>query len=77
MGYDATALTQKFVWSSTDATSGNNEGAIWMAGNGPSADVVGDVYLETANGAFNADVGGNNDANSAVFKKPSVRKTAG
>ena len=70
MGYDATALTQKFVWSSTDATSGNNEGAIWMAGNGPSADVAGDVYLETANGAFNADVGGNNYANSVVKLSP-------
>jgi hypothetical protein len=66
MGYDATALTQKFVWSSTDVTSGNNKGAIWMAGNGPSADANGHVYLETANGAFNADVGGNDYADSVV-----------
>ncbi len=48
MGYDATTLAQKFVWSSTDPTSGNNQGAIWQGGGGPAADSAGNVYLETA-----------------------------
>ena len=38
MGYDAATLTQKFVWSSTYPTSGNNQGAIWQSGGGPSGD---------------------------------------
>ena len=56
MGYNATTLAQQFVWSTTDATSGNNKGAIWQCGGGPSVDDAGNVYLETANGTFDADV---------------------
>jgi hypothetical protein len=66
IGYNATTLTQEFVWSTTDPTSGNNKGAIWQAGGGPAADSAGNVYLETANGTFDADVGGINFSDSAM-----------
>ena len=66
MGYDASTLTQKFVWSSTDPTSGNNQGAIWQSGGGPAADSDGNVYVETANGNFDADSGGINYSDSVV-----------
>ena len=70
MAYNASTLAQKFVWSSTDPTSGNNQGAIWQAGNGPSADSSGNVYVETANGAFDADTGGINYSDSVVKLSP-------
>ncbi len=66
MGYDASNLTQKFVWSTTDPTSGNNEGAIWQSGGGPAVDASGNLYLETANGTFDADSGGSNYSDSVV-----------
>ena len=69
MGYNATTLAQQFVWSTTDPTSGNNEGAIWQCGGGPSlntADNTGNIYLETANGDFNADSGGSNYSDSVM-----------
>ena len=66
MGYDAATLTQKFAWSSTDPTSGNNQGAIWQSGGGPSADAAGNVYVETANGDFNVNSGGTNYSDSVV-----------
>jgi hypothetical protein len=66
MGYDAATLNQQFVWSSTDPTSGNNQGAIWQSGGGPSADSSGNIFLETANGAFDADSGGINYSDSVV-----------
>jgi hypothetical protein len=66
MGYDAATLTQSFVWSTTDATSGNHQGAIWQSGGGPSADASGNIFVETANGAFDADSGGINYSDSVV-----------
>ncbi len=67
MGYNATTLVQQFFWSTTDATSGNNKGAIWQCGGGPSVDDTGNIYLETANGTFDANVtGGINYSDSAM-----------
>ncbi len=66
MGYDEATLTQRFVWSTTDATSGNHQGAIWQSGGGPSADASGNIFVETANGAFDADSGGINYSDSVV-----------
>ncbi len=72
MGYNATTLAQQFVWSATDPTSGsNNAGAIWMYGNGPAVDSGGNVYVETANGVFDANSGGHNYADSVVKLSPS------
>jgi hypothetical protein len=66
MGYDSAMLTQKFVWSSTDPLNGNNQGSIWQAGNGVAADSAGNIYVETSNGAFDADKGGKNYSDSVV-----------
>jgi len=63
MGYDPATLSQKFVWSST---SPNNQGSIWQAGNGVASDSSGNIYVETANGAFDADTGGSNYSDSVV-----------
>ena len=52
MAYNATTLAQQWVWHSTDPTSGNNEGGIWGAGNGPALDASGNIYVETGNGLF-------------------------
>ena len=71
MGYNATTLAQQFVWWTTDPTSGNNEGAIWMYGNGPALDSSGNVYVETANGVFDAASGGHNYSDSVVKLSPS------
>ena len=66
MAFDATTLTQKFVWSSTDPTNGNSQGAIWQGGGGVAVDASGNLYLETANGVFDADSGGINYSDSVV-----------
>ncbi len=66
MGYTYVTLAQQFVWSTTDPTSGNNEGAIWQCGGGPSVDDAGNVYLETANGNFDADSNGINYSDSVM-----------
>src|SRR5262249_21705199 len=71
MAYNASTLAQKFVWSSTDPASGNNQGAIWQGGNGPSVDASGNVYVETANGVFDADSGGITYSDSVVKLSPS------
>ncbi|HVN38483.1 MAG TPA: pyrrolo-quinoline quinone [Myxococcota bacterium] len=71
MAYDATSLAQKFAWPATDPTSGNNEGAIWGAGGGPAVDASGNVYVETANGTFDANTGGVNYGDSVVKLNPS------
>jgi chitodextrinase len=55
MGYDKTALTQSFVWASTDLSS-NTEGALWGAGAGPALDSSGNVWVETANGNFDGSI---------------------
>ena len=70
MGYDAATLVQKFVWSTTDPTTGNNKGAIWQSGGGPAADDAGNIYLETANGEFDANSGGSNYGDSVVKLDP-------
>jgi hypothetical protein len=66
MGYNATTLAQEFVWSSTDSTSGNNEGGIWQSGGGPAVDAAGNVFLETSNGTFDANSGGINYSDSVM-----------
>jgi hypothetical protein len=68
MAYNSTTLAQQWVWHSTNPTSGNNEGAIWCSGNGPALDANGNIYVETANGAFD---GVSNFSDSVVKISPS------
>src|SRR5258708_11339440 len=63
MGYDPASLSQKFAWSST---SPRNQGAVWQSGSGVASDSSGNIYVETANGAFDANKGGSNYSNSVI-----------
>jgi hypothetical protein len=51
-GYDPATLAQKFVFSTSDPTTGNNGASIWDGGAGPVADANGNVYVTTGNGTF-------------------------
>jgi hypothetical protein len=55
MAYDATTLQQIAVFN---VTPDGQEGAIWQAGGGISADTAGNLYVVTANGTFDANAGG-------------------
>lgn len=50
MGYNQTTLAQTTVLNI--APNSNSGPAIWMAGGGPGADSAGNIYLLSANGAF-------------------------
>jgi len=67
--YDAKTLQQRAVWVSTP---GGQEGGIWQSGQGPAADLQGNVYVMTGNGSFNANRGGRNYGSS--FVKLSLEK---
>ncbi len=49
IGYDASTLKQSAV---LNLTPNGNEGGIWMSGDGPAADALGNIYLLTGNGTF-------------------------
>jgi hypothetical protein len=66
LAYDAHSLKQKGVWNVTPT---DVNGGIWQAGSGPAADAMGNVYLMTGNGNFNADTGGKNFGDSFVKLK--------
>jgi hypothetical protein len=51
IAYDAMTLAQKSVLNVAPNSNGAGP-AIWMAGGGPAADSAGNIYLLTANGAF-------------------------
>ncbi len=57
MAYDTSNLNQVAVWNTTP---NGGEGAIWQAGAALSIDSAGNIYGVTANGTFDADVGGSN-----------------
>ncbi len=56
-GFDAKTLEVQRIFN---ATPSGEEGGIWMAGQGPSADVDGNLYIITGNGTFDAHKGGMN-----------------
>jgi hypothetical protein len=56
MAYDASTLAQVAVLNTSPSVA--QGGSIWSGGQGPVADSSGNVYVITANGDFNANVGG-------------------
>jgi hypothetical protein len=63
MAYDATTLAQVGVW--VDTPDGE-EGGVWLAGAGLSADSDGNIYVVTGDGTFDADTGGKDYGDSVV-----------
>jgi hypothetical protein len=63
VGYGAADLKQSYVYCTTpDGT----EGSIWQTGAGIATDASGSLYVETANGTFDADMGGRNLSESVL-----------
>ncbi|MGP0019252.1 MAG: hypothetical protein ACLPHP_11830 [Candidatus Sulfotelmatobacter sp.] len=56
VGYDALTLEQTQV---LNVTPNGNDGAIWMSGAAPAADLNGDIYFLDANGTFDTTPDGN------------------
>jgi hypothetical protein len=64
MAYDAANVANQLgAW--VDTPNGE-EGGIWMAGGGLSSDGLGNAFLATGNGTFNANTGGSDYGDSAV-----------
>jgi hypothetical protein len=63
MAYNAATLAQVAVFN---VTSNGQEGAIWGAGGGISADANGYIYVVTANGTFDANMGGGDYSDSVL-----------
>ena len=62
LGYDASTLQQTFAYCPT----ANGVGAgLWLS-SGPAADTIGNVFIVTGNGTFDADGGGTNFGDSYV-----------
>ena len=67
IAYNASTLQQVFAFNA----SADQQGAgIWLGGNGLAADAQGNVYFVTANGLFNAHLGGGNYGDSYVKLSP-------
>jgi hypothetical protein len=66
-GYDPATLAQKFVFSTSDPTTGSNGASIWDGGAGPAADASGNVYVSTGNGTYD---GTKNFSESALKISP-------
>lgn len=55
MGYDAATLQQVAIWNDT---ANGQDGGIWQAGAGLSADTAGNIYGVSSNGTFDGASGG-------------------
>jgi len=79
MAFDPSTLQQIAVFNpttqaqSTDVASGPSDygggGAFWQGGAAPAVDADGDIYLNAADGSFNANSGGNNYGDSLLKLK--------
>jgi outer membrane protein assembly factor BamB len=65
LSYDAQSLFPAAVYI---VTPGGDSGAVWQSGQGPAADVDGQIYIETGNGTFSPD--GQNLGDSVVKLAP-------
>jgi hypothetical protein len=65
LGYDATTLKQVTIFNDTPD---GGRGGIWMAGGGPAADSLGNIYLLTGNGDFNGNTTGGRNFGDTFLK---------
>lgn len=72
IGYDTRSLDQVAVLNtSPDDSTGACKGGIWQSGGGPAADALGNIYVLTGNGGFNANIGGQSYGQSLLKLTPS------
>jgi hypothetical protein len=79
MAFDPTTLQLQAVFNPTtqyqanDAANGPSDhgggGAFWQGGAAPAVDASGNIYLNSADGSFNADQGGNNYGDTVLKLK--------
>jgi hypothetical protein len=67
-GYDGTSLRRVLIKC---ITPNGTEGGIWQSGAGLAADALGNVYLSTGNGTFDANTGGS-DYGESVLKMNAI-----
>jgi len=72
MGYNATTLTQKTV---LNVTPNGNEGAIWGAGAGLTADGLGNIFFLDANGVFDTTLNSGGFPSSGDYGNAFLRLT--
>jgi hypothetical protein len=72
MGYNATTLEQKTV---INVTPNGNEGAIWGAGAGLTADGSGNIFFLDANGVFDTSLNSSGFPSSGDFGNAFIRLT--
>ena len=72
MGYNATTLAQKTV---LNVTPNANEGAIWGAGAGLTADALGNIFFLDANGVFDTTLNSNGFPINGDYGNAFVRLT--
>jgi hypothetical protein len=73
MGYNATTLAQKTV---INVTPNGNEGAIWGAGAGLTADGQGNIFFLDANGVFDTSLNSSGFPTSGDYGNAFIRLTA-
>jgi hypothetical protein len=75
IAYSEATLAQTQVFNAAP-NSGGFGPAIWMAGGGPAADSAGNVYLLTANGAFETNLDGNGFPNQHDYGNSFLKLTS-
>lgn len=67
LGYDARTLKQTIAYAPDADGAG---GSVWQSGGGPAADSTGNIYVQVANGDFDATSGGRDFGDSALKLRP-------
>jgi hypothetical protein len=68
LGYDARSLKQVIAFAPDADGAG---GSVWQSGGGPAADSAGNIYVQVANGDFDAESGGRDYGDTALKLEPS------
>jgi len=72
IGYDAATLQQVAAFNTTPD---GGLGGIWQSGAAPAVDAAGNLYMETGNGTFDAQNGGNNFGDTLLKLTPTAGLT--